>query len=138
MLAETRRLRRLTHRRPWRSRRFLRERESIQLSYRGDSNKSRVTVGARIASADRVCTTSRKTLLRRMRRRKFAAARFLRRLEFHQFNPRHVGIEHVQLVLPVAAHLRMLLAMSFPAMRLKQCLGFLHIYDTERNVIHHT
>jgi len=60
---------------------------------------------------------SRTVLLafRRMRRRKIAAAGLFGGLEFHQFDSRQVRIEDIQLTLAVSAHLRMFIAVLFPA-----------------------
>src|SRR5580700_298071 len=65
--------------------------------------------------------------LRRMLRRELRTAWFLRRLEFHQFDPRLIRIEDVKLPLAVSAHLRLLAIVRLPAVRFQSRLRFWHV-----------
>src|SRR3984885_12646048 len=76
--------------------------------------------------------------IRRMRSGEVRTAGLLRRLEFHQFNSREVGIVNVELPLSVFAHLRLFGAVWLPAVRLQNRLSFFHIRDAQRDVIHHS
>src|SRR5258706_1897897 len=57
--------------------------------------------------------------LRRMRPGEIRAAGLLHRLEFHKFDSRQIGIEHVELPLAVLSHLRFFAIMGFPAVGLQ-------------------
>src|SRR5579872_5555244 len=65
------------------------------------------------------------------------AARFFGRFEFHEFDAGEIGIEEIELPLPVPAHLGFLAIVRLPSMRLEKSLRLFHVGDTQRNVIEH-
>src|SRR5579864_5244318 len=71
-----------------------------------------------------------------MGRGEVAAAGLLGGLELHKIYARQVRIEDIQLPLAVASHLRMFIAMLFPAVRFQNRLRLLHIGNTVGDVIH--
>jgi hypothetical protein len=73
-----------------------------------------------------------------MRPGEFRTARLLCRLELHQFNACQIWIVEIELPLSVFAHLRFLLAVRLPSVRLENCLRIFHIRNSERNMVHYS
>src|SRR4029077_8467350 len=84
--------------------------------------------------AETLQATSLLLLFRRVRGGEVAAAGLLCGLELHQFDANEIRIEHVELPLSDFPHLRMLLAVLLPAMRLEDGLRFFHVGYAVGNV----